>query len=99
MTIEKMLQFHILTSNSDQKLDQEEQPILINIDHIVSIKPIKMVIEHEVLSGYWIRTSNGKKYRATKIPSELIQQLESLEKKSLNNGNTISAIKEEIVLQ
>ena len=34
--------FYILTKN-DQQMETEEEPILFNMDHIVSIKPIKMV--------------------------------------------------------
>lgn len=46
--------------------------MLINGDQIVSIKPIKMTTEErDVLDGYWIRLTNGKKYRALQIPASL----------------------------
>ncbi|MBD63884.1 MAG: hypothetical protein CME62_01650 [Halobacteriovoraceae bacterium] len=46
--------------------------MLINGDQIVSIKPIKMTTEsRDVLDGYWIRLTNGKKYRALQIPASL----------------------------
>ena len=46
--------------------------MLINGDQIVSIKPIKMTTDdRDVLDGYWIRLTNGKKYRALQIPASL----------------------------
>lgn len=68
----EFLKFSIINEKADQQIGTEEHEILINRNHIVSIKPINiMVTEGEVLKGYWIRNSNGKKYKATKIPSEL----------------------------
>lgn len=79
----KLKIFKILT-DSNQQMDYDVTPILINEDHLVSIKPIKMMINDNLLEGYWIRTSNGKKYRAIEIPQELKDLLQSGEKKSLN---------------
>jgi hypothetical protein len=53
--------------------DAEEVEVLFNLDHIVSIKPIRIVRHDKILNGFWIRTSNGKKYRASKIPDELLE--------------------------
>lgn len=50
---------------------EEEQTMIINLDHIVSVKPIRINRPDKLIDGYWIRTSNGKKYRATIIPPEL----------------------------
>jgi len=66
------LKFTILNEKADQQIGVDEQVILINKNHIVSIKPINIMLsEGEVLKGYWIRNSNGKKYKATQIPSEV----------------------------
>ena len=79
----KLKAFKILT-DSNQQMDFDVTPILINEDHLVSIKPIKMMVNEHLLDGYWIRTSNGKKYRAIEIPEELKNLLSQPEKKSLN---------------
>lgn len=62
--------FTIIKKQDFQEAGETRELILLNIDHIVSIKPIKIVLE-EVLDGYWIRMTNGKKYRATEIPSQV----------------------------
>jgi hypothetical protein len=65
--------FTIINHNDAQQSD-EMIDILINTDHIVSIKPIKMTTnDQQVLEGFWIRLTNGKKYKA-------IQMAESLKK-------------------
>ncbi len=51
---------------------QSEVEILFNIDHIISIKPIRIATSDKLVNGFWIRTTNGKKYKATKIPQELL---------------------------
>ena len=76
----KLKLFKILT-DSNQQMDFDVTPILINEDHLVSIKPIKMMINDHLLDGFWIRTSNGKKYRAIEIPEEF-EQCRSGEKKA-----------------
>lgn len=50
----------------------EEVEILFNLDHIISIKPIRISRGDKLLNGFWIRTTNGKKYRASKIPDDLL---------------------------
>ena len=63
--------FTILTYNEAQR-NHEKHMMLINGDQIVSIKPIKMTTDdRDVLDGYWIRLTNGKKYRALQIPASL----------------------------
>ena len=64
----KLAKFKIINHNEAQQVD-EMTNILINTDHIISVKPIKMTTaEREVIDGYWIRLSNGKKYKAIQIP-------------------------------
>lgn len=64
----KFHEFTIITSNELEAAGEVTETILINEDHIVSIKPINIVIDGDVVEGVWIRTSNGKKYRAVEIP-------------------------------
>ena len=75
--------FKILTE-TDQQIDFDVTPILLNIDHIISVKPINMMVNETLINGFWIRTSNGKKYRATEIPESLMDLLVNTEKKNLN---------------
>lgn len=63
--------FNIISERDVQALEETTETILLNLDHIVSIKPIRIVTENGVLYGYWIRMTNGKKYRATKIPEAI----------------------------
>ncbi len=61
----------VLADGKEQNLGDGSVPILFNIQNIVSIKPIRILRGEEIINGYWIRTTNNKKYRASKIPSEL----------------------------
>lgn len=69
--------FVILDTKEMQPMGDEKVNMLINTDHIISIKPIKIVRTEEIIEGYWIRTSNGKKYRAVQIPDEVRNMLEA----------------------
>lgn len=64
--------FTIIKKENYQETTEASEVILINMSQVISIKPIKIVLE-EVLDGYWLRLSNGKKYRAIEIPSEIEQ--------------------------
>jgi hypothetical protein len=72
------LKFKILSGREEQiqSSAQEVTTMLLNVDHIVSIKPIKISRPDHIIDGYWIRTSNNKKYRAVVIPPELEEMLE-----------------------
>lgn len=65
MALEK---FKIVSPKDGQSVDNVFESLLINVDHIISLKPIRMVVEEKLVKGYWIRTTNGKKYRAVEIP-------------------------------
>jgi hypothetical protein len=67
----KFQKFTIINSKTSPT-EAEEVEVLFNLDHIISIKPIRISRMDKILNGFWIRTSNGKKYRASKIPSELV---------------------------
>ncbi|MBL7665884.1 MAG: hypothetical protein JNM93_12180 [Bacteriovoracaceae bacterium] len=68
--------FIILDPKQTEPLMNNEITILMNLDHIVSIKPIRIVNNKKVIEGYWIRTTNNKKYKALSIPEELRAELE-----------------------
>lgn len=65
------LKFSIV--NEDNSIQSNNENImLLNSDHIVSIKPIKISTKDQaVIDGFWLRLSNGKKYKATRIPESL----------------------------
>ncbi len=65
----KFHKFNILDTKGAQ---ENEVEVLFNLDHIISIKPIRISRPDMLLNGFWIRTTNGKKYRASKIPDELL---------------------------
>jgi hypothetical protein len=67
----KFQKFTIINSKTSPT-EAEEVEVLFNLDHIISIKPIRISRMDKILNGFWIRTSNGKKYRASKIPDELV---------------------------
>lgn len=64
----RLFKFKIISPKDGQSVDSVYETLLLNLDHIVSIKPIRMVVEEKLVLGYWIRTTNGKKYRAVEIP-------------------------------
>lgn len=66
-----------------------EESILINPQHIVSIKPIRVVLKENLFEGYWLRLSNGKKYRAIDIPMELKKMLDE---NSESTGKKVSKL-------
>jgi len=69
----KFRKFSILDMRSSGSSETEEVEVMFNLDHIISIKPIRISRPDKLLNGFWIRTTNGKKYRASKIPEELLE--------------------------
>lgn len=66
-----LARFKIITHNEAQQVD-ERTSILLNTDHIISVKPIKLTtVERQVIDGFWIRLTNGKKYKALQIPESI----------------------------
>ena len=65
----KFGKFSIISQRDVQALGDSLELIYINYDHIVSMKPINIVMDGDVKEGYWLRLSNGKKYRAIEIPA------------------------------
>ncbi|MFZ8933933.1 MAG: hypothetical protein ACO20H_02155 [Bacteriovoracaceae bacterium] len=60
--------FTLLSIKENEPIREREEEILLNLNHVVSIKPINIVMAEKVMRGYWIRLTNGKKYRAIRIP-------------------------------
>lgn len=73
-----------------------EEKILLNLDHIVSLKPINIMAKGTLIKGFWIRMSNNKKYKATLIPSTILKLfgntmvMGELNSESDNTGNSVS---------
>lgn len=67
--------FSIVSDRDVQALEDTNEAILLNLDHIVSMKPINIVVDGDVREGFWIRMTNGKKYRALDVPKELMTML------------------------
>ncbi len=68
--------FTIISRNEGQQSD-DKTTMLINLEHIVSIKPIKLTTSNrDVIDGYWIRLSNGKKYRAIQVPKIILETMD-----------------------
>ncbi len=87
MSLEK---FKIVSPKDGQSVDNIFESLLINTDHIISLKPIRMVVDEKLVMGYWIRTSNGKKYRAVEVPDQLKAMLEDEAQISVANLNVLS---------
>lgn len=66
-----LARFKIVSPKDGQSVDNIFETLLINTDHIVSLKPIRMVVDEKLVLGFWIRTTNGKKYRAVEIPESI----------------------------
>lgn len=71
--------FNILNTDDSAQQDGIDYPIVINADHIASIKPINIIFNGNIIHGYWVRLINGKKYKATKVPKNFLDVLESSE--------------------
>lgn len=69
--------FKILNLEEAAPIKESSIPYLLNLDHIVSVKPINILIRGNLHKGYWLRLSNGKKYRALEIPQELDSMLKN----------------------
>ena len=65
------MKFKIIQSKEEHTLETNLVDIIFNVNHVVSIKPIKIILGESIIDGYWIRLTNGKKYKATSIPAEL----------------------------
>ncbi len=67
--------FKLLQDKEDSLVEGLGVTMLINLAHLVSVKPINVATQSGVVQAYWLRLSNGKKYKATEIPDELRELL------------------------
>jgi len=65
------LKFKMIKSLDHQSIGEDFESMIINSEHVVSVKPINMIVNERVIQGFWVRTTNGKKYRAIEIPEQL----------------------------
>ena len=65
------MKFKIIQSKEEHTLETNLVDVIFNVNHVVSVKPIKIILGESIIDGYWIRLTNGKKYKATNIPAEL----------------------------
>ncbi len=87
--------FKIVSPKDGQSVDNVFETILINLDHIVSLKPIRMVVSEKLVMGYWIRTTNGKKYRAVEVPENIKTKI-SIEDEIENSGPILNVLSDEL---
>lgn len=88
-----LARFSVLNSENDQALEGIDYPILLNTDHIASIKSINIMYKGNIIKGFWIRMVSGKKYKATRVPDEIKNLLDSdtgLSDREIN-GNQLSS--------
>tara|TARA_R110002072_G_scaffold64203_5_gene159772 strand:+ start:118263 stop:118562 length:300 start_codon:yes stop_codon:yes gene_type:complete len=69
--------FNVLNSDENQQVDGIDYSILLNVDEMTSIKPINIRFKGDIIHGYWVRMTNGKKYKATRIPQFLKDLMET----------------------
>ena len=67
----KFAKFTVFDTKAAQPIDDNKLSMVINLDHIISLKPIRIMNQGELFDGYWVRLTNGKKYKAIEIPREL----------------------------
>ncbi len=87
--------FRILKSENEANLEGIDYTILINIDHITSMKKINILQSGNIIAGYWVRLLNGKKYKATRVPCdlhELFQDEKEMAPMNLNGEDVASGV-------
>lgn len=83
----KFRKFKLFQDQEERLVDDQGVTMLINLDHLVSLKPINVPTADGIVRAYWLRLSNGKKYKATTIPEELATMFESEGNNILSNLN------------
>jgi hypothetical protein len=71
----KIRKFKIYQTTEERMSSGGSSTLLINLDHLVSLRPINVAHNGHVTRAYWIRLANGKKYKAVEIPAELEEML------------------------
>ena len=83
--------FKVLKDENEPSVEGIDYTILINVEHITTLKPINIPFAGNIISGYWLRLLNGKTYKATRIPqalTDLLKSEEGLASLSLNGEET-----------
>ncbi len=86
--------FKVVDTNEMESVSGKYFDMIVNLDHIVSIKPINIMVEESLVEGYWMRLTNGKKYKAVDIPAELKNQLPSMSSYNFVNEDDSSSSEE-----
>ena len=86
----QFVKLELYSDEAEQVSTLQSRQILVNINCIVSIKPINISHPTKTLSAYWVRLTNGKKYKALSIPRELSELLDDqviLDINDINESN------------
>jgi len=86
---EKFKKFILFQIREESLVEGSGITMLINLDHLVSVKPINVPTADGVVKAYWLRLSNGKKYKATQIPEELAMMLDHQNSQMVELGNDL----------
>jgi hypothetical protein len=71
----ELKRFIVLNDKDQYSHELKQEVMLINLAHIISLKPIQISTPEGILKGHWIRLTNGKKYRAIEVPEEVLSAL------------------------
>ncbi len=74
---DQFVRLELFSDENEQVSTLQSKQILVNINCIVSIKPITISQPTRTLNAYWVRLTNGKKYKAISIPQELAGLLDN----------------------
>ena len=86
---DKFKKFKLFQSREESLIEGSGITMLINLDHLVSVKPINVPTAEGVVKAYWLRLANGKKYKAIQIPEELASMLDHQNSQIVEIGNDL----------
>ncbi|PIP95600.1 MAG: hypothetical protein COW00_00470 [Bdellovibrio sp. CG12_big_fil_rev_8_21_14_0_65_39_13] len=67
----KLERFKLYVSHEDEMSGSSSPLLVVNTDHLVSVRPINIPHNGKILRAFWIRLANGKKYKAIEVPTEV----------------------------
>lgn len=67
----KLERFKLYVSHDDEMNGSSSPLLVINLEHLVSVRPINIPHNGKILRAFWIRLANGKKYKAIEVPTEV----------------------------
>lgn len=74
---DQFIRLELYSDENEQVSTKQSKQILVNLSCIVSIKPINISHPTKTLNAFWVRLTNGKKYKALSIPEELAALLDN----------------------